>query len=57
MGLLNSCPDFFSKGNGEKLSLRQPLLPQKIMLTATKSELSNFFQGQTTKFYRFYILK
>jgi len=36
MGFLNSCPDFFSKGNGERLSLRQELLPQKITLTATK---------------------
>jgi hypothetical protein len=45
MGFLNSCPDFFSKGNGERLSLRQELLPQKIMLTATKSELFNFYQG------------
>jgi hypothetical protein len=45
MGFLNLCPDFFNKGNGEGLSLREELLPQKIMLTATKSELFNFYQG------------
>jgi hypothetical protein len=38
MGFLNSYPNFFSKGNGERLSLRQGGLPQKIMLTAAKSE-------------------
>jgi hypothetical protein len=56
MGFLNSCPVFFSKGNGERLSLRQELLPQKIMLTATKSELLIFIRARPLN-YRFYTLK
>jgi len=56
MGFLNSCPDFFSKGNEETLSLRRELLPQKIMLTTTKSELLIFIRARPLN-YRLYILK
>jgi hypothetical protein len=56
MGFLNLCPDFFSKVNGERLSLRQELLPQKIIFTATKSELLIFIRVRPLN-YRFCTLK
>jgi hypothetical protein len=37
---LSLCPDFFSKENGARLSIKRELLRQMMM---SKSELSNFF--------------
>jgi hypothetical protein len=46
MESLNSCPDFFRKGSGERLFLRHELLHQKMMLMTRKSKLFNFYQDQ-----------
>jgi hypothetical protein len=43
---LNLCPDFFSKENGARLSIKHELLQQMMM---SKSELSNFLLALKTK--------